>query len=101
MSLIEAGAAAVPAIASSLGGIPELIQDRETGLLVPPNDADALARAIDVLAADDALSERLGTAARERVIARHDPDKYRDAIIEAYRHAGAAESTPATAATVA
>lgn len=96
MSLIEAGAAGVPAIASSVGGIPELVAHAETGLLVPPHDADALAHAMDALATDVALSERLGNGARSRVIARHHPDGYLDALLDAYRQAGAVDRGCAT-----
>jgi glycosyltransferase involved in cell wall biosynthesis len=96
MSVIEAGAAAVPAIASSVGGVPELVLHSETGLLVPPGDADALARAMDALAADVSLSETLGNAARTRIFTRHRPDRYRDAVLDVYRRAGAADSASAT-----
>lgn len=95
MSVIEAGAAAVPAIASSIGGIPEIVVHSETGLLVPPRDADALARAMDSLAADLALAETLGNGARSRVIDRHEPARYRDSILDAYRSAGAVAPVPA------
>jgi glycosyltransferase involved in cell wall biosynthesis len=96
MSVIEAGAAAVPAIASSVGGIPEIVSDSETGLLVAPHDARGLARAVDALAADAALSETLGNAAHARVIRRHHPDTYLGAILDVYRRAGAVESIFAT-----
>jgi glycosyltransferase involved in cell wall biosynthesis len=96
MSVIEAGAAGVPAIASSIGGIPELVVHADTGLLVPPRDADALAHAIDTLAADVARSEALGNAARSRVIDRHCPDRYRDAILDVYCRAGSVRPTAAT-----
>jgi glycosyltransferase involved in cell wall biosynthesis len=95
MSLIEAGAAAIPAIASSIGGIPEVVSHGETGLLTAPSDPDALASAIDALAADDAFAASLGDAARARVVARHHPDVYREAILDAYRRAGAVASVPA------
>jgi glycosyltransferase involved in cell wall biosynthesis len=55
-----------PVVASNVGGIPEMIVDGETGLLVPPGDAEALASALERLLHDREYAERLGRAARER-----------------------------------
>lgn len=62
--LAEAMATGIPTIASSVGGIPEVVQHGLTGLLVPPNDVGALAGAIDTLAHDGELRARLGRAGR-------------------------------------
>jgi glycosyltransferase involved in cell wall biosynthesis len=51
-------------VASRVGGIPDLVTDGETGKLVPPGDADALADALVRVLSDRALAERLGAAAR-------------------------------------
>ncbi len=64
LALIEAAQHGVPAIASRLGGIPEVVADHRTGLLVPPGDPEALAGAILRLAANPSLRARLGKAAR-------------------------------------
>lgn len=69
VALMEAMAAGLPAVASDVTGVSELVIDGVTGLLVPPGDPDALARAIGRLAADPDLRRRLGTAAREHVLA--------------------------------
>ena len=61
---IEAMACGLPVIASRVGGVPEAVIDGETGLLVPPGDAPALAGAIQTLAADDSLRSRLAAAGR-------------------------------------
>jgi glycosyltransferase involved in cell wall biosynthesis len=64
LSLIEAAQHGLPAVASRLGGIPEVVAHGRTGLLVPPGDCEALAGAILTLAADPCLRARLGGAAR-------------------------------------
>jgi colanic acid/amylovoran biosynthesis glycosyltransferase len=67
VALIEGMAAGLPVIGTRLSGIPELIDDGTTGLLVAERDAMALADAIVRLAGDAALRKRLGAAARKRV----------------------------------
>jgi glycosyltransferase involved in cell wall biosynthesis len=64
LSLIEAAQHGLPAVASRLGGIPEVVAHDRTGLLVPPGDPVALAGAILTLADDPCLRARLGGAAR-------------------------------------
>jgi glycosyltransferase involved in cell wall biosynthesis len=67
MSVLEAMAAAVPVVATAVGGIPELVRDSETGVLAPPGDAAALAAALERLARDAELRDRMGEAGRRRV----------------------------------
>jgi glycosyltransferase involved in cell wall biosynthesis len=67
--LMEALACELPVVATRLSGTPELVKDGETGLLVPPADAGALAGAIERLLRDPALRERLGRAGRQHVLA--------------------------------
>ena len=57
-----------PVVASAVGGIPEMIVDGESGLLVPPGDPQALARAIGAILADPVYASGLGAAARRRVL---------------------------------
>lgn len=64
-SIVEAMAHGLPVIATNVGGIPDVVTS-ETGLLVPPADADALARAMIHLARDAELRARMGRAAKER-----------------------------------
>jgi glycosyltransferase involved in cell wall biosynthesis len=60
-------AAGKPVVASSVGGVPELIEDQVTGLLVPPRDPAVLARAISQLLSDRAFARQLAERAREEV----------------------------------
>jgi glycosyltransferase involved in cell wall biosynthesis len=64
-------AAARPIVASAVGAVPELIEDGAHGLLVPPGDSTALARAIARLLGDRELARRLGEAARWRARERY------------------------------
>ena len=70
LSILEAMAAALPVVASSVGGVPEAVEDGETGLLVPPRDPVRLAAALERLLVDPALRRRLGANGRARVLER-------------------------------
>lgn len=63
-TLMEAMAMRVPVISTEISGIPELVQHETTGLLAPPEDPEALARAMARLLADEALRARLAAAGR-------------------------------------
>jgi glycosyltransferase involved in cell wall biosynthesis len=65
--LLEAMAAGLPVIASRVGGIPEIVAEGRTGLLVEPDNADALARSLQLLSQDESLRLSMGRAAREHV----------------------------------
>jgi glycosyltransferase involved in cell wall biosynthesis len=67
LSILEAMALSRPVVASAVGGIPEMIDDGRTGLLVPPKDATALAGALTRLLRDPAEAERLGRAGHDLV----------------------------------
>jgi L-malate glycosyltransferase len=66
-ALLESMAAGAPTVATRVGGTPEALTDGETGLLVPPDDNAALARAIDRLLADPATAAGFGRAARRTI----------------------------------
>lgn len=83
----EAMAHGRPVVASAVGGLPDMVVDGETGLLVPPRDPAALRAAVDRLLADAALRARLGRAARERIAELCDWDRVVDATLAAYADA--------------
>ena len=72
VALMEALAMERPVVASALSGIPELVEDGVTGLLVPPGDDKALADALAALQASPELTRRLGSAGRRRVLEHYD-----------------------------
>jgi glycosyltransferase involved in cell wall biosynthesis len=61
---LEAAAHGLPIVAHKIGGVPEAVQDGETGLLVPPHQPDKLAAAFAQLIVDAELRQRLGEAGR-------------------------------------
>lgn len=86
-SLLDAMRLGKPIVAAAVGGIPDIIRDGENGLLVPPNDADALEAALCRLREDPALAARLGEKAREdarrytpQVMAGHYLSLYRELL---------------------
>jgi len=84
---LEAMACARPVIASRAGGAPEAVLDGATGLLVPPDDRDALAGALDRLLADDELRDRMGRAGRERAVAEFSVERLVERCLAAYESA--------------
>jgi glycosyltransferase involved in cell wall biosynthesis len=82
---VEAMAAGMAVVATTAGGTPEAITDGETGLLVPPGDADALAAQIRRLSEDDDLRLRLGVSAARRAREAFDFDHYVDRLEARYR----------------
>ncbi|MEW6209041.1 MAG: glycosyltransferase family 4 protein [Acidobacteriota bacterium] len=82
--LLEAMAAGVPAVATSVGGVPEIVADEESALLVASRDPQAMARAVIRLLDDRELSQRLAAAAREKV-KKYSPESRLQTLVEIYR----------------
>jgi colanic acid/amylovoran biosynthesis glycosyltransferase len=85
VALMEALAAERAVVASEVSGIPELVVDGVTGVLVPPGDAAALADAIERLLDDPALRARLGTAGRRKVLEEFDLHRNTALLAERFR----------------
>jgi colanic acid/amylovoran biosynthesis glycosyltransferase len=83
--LMEAMACGLPAVSTCLVGIPDLIRDGDTGVLVAPNDAATLADALQRLMHDRSLSQRLADAGLRWVHERFDLRTCLDPLIERYR----------------
>ncbi len=84
-ALIEAMGMGLPCIASAVGGVLDLIEDGQSGLLVPPAAPDALARAIHRLLEDRALAERLGANATRKILQMFDNARSIRQLEAAYR----------------
>ena len=82
--VVEAMAANRPLVATAAGGVLEIIDDQETGLLVPLEDSARMAQAIETLLEDAALAERMGQRARREAEARYEPQRFADAIRRIY-----------------
>jgi glycosyltransferase involved in cell wall biosynthesis len=85
VSLIEAMAAGRPVVATAVGGVPDVVRDGESGLLVPSQDADALANAITDLLRDEQQRERLGRAGRSAAYPRYDVQRLLEDVAAMYQ----------------
>lgn len=84
LTILEAMALSRPVIASDVGGIPEMVEDGVTGLLVPPHDAPALAAAIIRLLRDHPLADTLGRAGHDLVHERFCIERMVSAVEQIY-----------------
>lgn len=94
--LLEAMAAGVPIAATSVGGIPEIVADRKTALLVEPRKPQAMAEAVNLLLSDSQLSETLVYNAREQIKNQYSPQSRTQFLLHLY--AQIAPRPPANAA---
>jgi glycosyltransferase involved in cell wall biosynthesis len=88
--LPQAMACGLPVIASRIGGIPEVVAPAggaPAGVLVPPGDAEALARAVDELARDAPRRAELGRVARDRAVAEYSIERMTERTVAVYRAA--------------
>ena len=85
--ILESMSCGVPVVASSVGGIPEVVREGHNGLLVPPGRPDALAEALVRLLTDEAARRRMGDEARRTVVDGFDRAQWGAKVGAAYRHA--------------
>lgn len=83
--LAEAMAAGLPVVATRVGAIPEVVEDGRTGILVPPGDPLALARAVNDLLSRPRRMEAMGARGRKRVESLFTWDKVAGRVLESYR----------------
>lgn len=76
-----------PVVATNVGGLPEMVDERQTGFLVEPRDAGALAERITQLLLDPELRTRMGTNAKRKIEVECSPDVVAEKTLAAYRHA--------------
>ena len=87
MALVEAAAVGCPALASRVGGIPEVVIDGQSGRLLPTEDAQALAEALAQVLADPGCLTRWGAAARSRYRERFTVEAMCAGVLDSYRAA--------------
>lgn len=83
-SILEAFALGKPVLGSNIGGIPELIEPRATGLLFQPGDVSDLREKILYLWHNPLLTEELGRRARALIVERYSPDRYYEKLMDVY-----------------
>lgn len=88
LAVMEALAAGLPVVTTTIGALPEAVTHGETGWIVPPDDPDALADALAALAADGALRARLAHQARAVGRERFDAEKNYGRLVETVRAVG-------------
>ena len=84
LSMVLAMGAGLPIVATRVAGIPEVVDDGRTGLLVAPRDVDALGAALARLFGDPELRRRIGEDARAAVLPRFGVDRYVDSVAALY-----------------
>jgi glycosyltransferase involved in cell wall biosynthesis len=85
LAVLEAMAAGIPVVATRVGGVPELVVDGETGLVVEPDSPEALAAALDSLAGDPARRRDLGSRGQERARKEFSPERMASRTVALYR----------------
>ena len=84
MVALEAMERGRPVIASAVGGLPEVVEDGVTGVLVPPGDVEALGAALRTLLTDEARAAAMGAAGRARSLAEFSQERCTSRIVELY-----------------
>jgi glycosyltransferase involved in cell wall biosynthesis len=82
---LEGMRAGKPVVATHVGGLPEVVEDGVSGVLIPPENASALREAILALGADNDLRQAMGNAGRQRFLAHFTISRLQDEILSLYR----------------
>ncbi len=83
-AVLEAGAAGLPTIASKVGGIPEVITDHETGLLIDPKDTTTITESLKLLSTDKDMRHKLGKTLQEKIHRKFNLSQMIEKTIELY-----------------
>ena len=85
ISVIEAMAFGIPVVATNVGGLPEVVENGVTGILVPPGDIQALADAIVYLLSNSQLRLQMGEAGKSRVLSEFTVDLVSEMTMDKYK----------------
>lgn len=85
VAVIEASACGKPVVVSDVGGLPEVVKDGITGIVVPPRNPQETAEAIKKLVLDDSMRKQMGAAGREHVAQFYDWNKNVEQMVDIYR----------------
>jgi glycosyltransferase involved in cell wall biosynthesis len=83
--LLQAAASGLPVVATAVGGIPEAVVHQKTGLLVQPDDPNALAEAVSTLLADPGRARSMGEKGRKRIQTDFSVDRMVEGNLGVYR----------------
>jgi glycosyltransferase involved in cell wall biosynthesis len=98
LAAIEAMAMGRPLIVARVGGLPEMVNEGEAGIVVAAGDAEALAQAIDRVVTDQGLAARLGSAGRRRAVTQLSLEAHLDRLIALYQEVGTSGRSPGSLA---
>lgn len=85
VAVIEASACGKPVVVSDVGGLPEVVKDGITGIVVPPRNPQETAEAIEKLVLDDSMRKQMGAAGREHVAQFYDWNKNVEQMVDIYK----------------
>jgi glycosyltransferase involved in cell wall biosynthesis len=85
VAAVEAAACSIPVVATRVGGLPEVVEDGITGLLVPPADIEKTADALISLIKSEELRSKMGSNGRNKVLIQYDWKNNLKSMIDLYR----------------